>query len=245
MDAAAPLDAGAGRQASGALRVVSLGVLDYHSAWQAMRGFTEWRRRPERRDAVDDELWLLEHPAVFTLGRAGDPSHCTAPGGIPLLRSDRGGQVTYHGPGQLVAYWLCDMRRRSLGVRDLVRGLEQAAIDVLAGYGIRARRRAGAPGVYVGEAKIAALGLRVCAGLSYHGLSINVNGDLEPFSRINPCGFAGLAVSSIAERRAAPVSVDAVGAALAECLAHGFGHGRLAWRPASQWPSAHGLSRAA
>ena len=219
------------------LRVASLGTVGCERAWRAMREFTEWRRAAERRGAVSDELWLLEHPAAFTLGLAADAGQGLRRGDIPLLRCDRGGQVTYHGPGQLVAYWLCDLRRRGLGVRDLVRGLERGAIDALAEHGVAATRRPGAPGAFVGDAKIASLGLRVRCGLSYHGLSINVDGDLSPFARIDPCGFPGLAVTSIAEQRPQPgcPSPEALGLSLAGALARAFGYRRGARREGSLW----------
>ena len=144
-----------------------------------------------------DEIWLLEHAPVFTLGLAGKPEHVLAPGFIPVIKIDRGGQVTYHGPGQLLVYVLVDLTRKGWGVRDLVSRLEQAVIDLLHDYSIHAVARRDAPGVYVDGAKIAALGLRVKRGCSYHGLSLNVAMDLEPFSRINPCGYAGLPVTHL------------------------------------------------
>lgn len=145
-----------------------------------------------------DELWLCEHPPVFTLGLAGRPEHLLEDIGIPLVRIDRGGQITYHGPGQLVAYLLLDLKRRGLTVKTLVNRIEQAVIDLLADYGIKAERLTGAPGVYVGGAKIAALGLRIKNGCCYHGLALNVNMDLAPFAAINPCGHAGMAVTQLA-----------------------------------------------
>ncbi|WJW75924.1 lipoyl(octanoyl) transferase LipB [Thiohalobacter sp. IOR34] len=169
-----------------------LGLADYQATWQAMQRFTA-----EREDDTPDELWLLEHPPVFTLGLNAKAEHLLAPGDIPVVAIDRGGQVTYHGPGQLVAYLLLDIGRRGLGVQQLVRYMEQAVIDLLAGEGIKARARRDAPGVYVGEAKIAALGLRVKRGRSYHGLALNVDMDLEPFRRINPCGHPGMAVTQL------------------------------------------------
>lgn len=150
-----------------------------------------------RGDDGADELWLVEHEPVFTLGQAGKSEHVLAPGDIPVVRTNRGGQVTYHGPGQIVAYPLVDLRRRGLGVRDFVCRIEQALIDTLATWNIVARRKEGAPGVYVDGAKIGALGLRVRHGCSFHGLAFNVAMDLEPFARINPCGYAGLAVTSV------------------------------------------------
>jgi lipoyl(octanoyl) transferase len=171
-----------------------------------------------RRDAASaDELWLLEHPPVYTLGLAGRREHALAPGAIPVVATDRGGQVTYHGPGQAVAYLMLDLRRRSLGVKDLVRRIEQAAIEVLAGYGIAGERRAGMPGVYVRDAKIAAVGLRVARGCTYHGVALNVDLDLEPFSRIDPCGYPGLACTRLADHGVRD-SIDAVQQKLSESL---------------------------
>ena len=144
-----------------------------------------------------DELWLCQHPPVFTQGLAGKPEHLLRDIGIPVVKIDRGGQITYHGPGQVVCYLLLDLKRRGLSVKTLVNRMEQAVIDLLAGYGIAADRRVGAPGVYVGDAKIAALGLKVKQGCCYHGLSLNVAMDLMPFSAINPCGYAGLAVTQL------------------------------------------------
>jgi lipoyl(octanoyl) transferase len=170
-----------------------LGQRDYLEIWTAMRAFTE------ARDAeTADELWLLEHSPVYTLGRNGDPAHILAPGDIPIVESDRGGQVTYHGPGQLIAYALFDLNRLGLGVRALVTGLENAAIAALSQYGLQALARRDAPGVYVEGRKIASLGLRVRRGCSYHGLSLNASLDLAPFARINPCGFPGLETTSLA-----------------------------------------------
>lgn len=167
-----------------------LGRVDYAPTWQAMRDFTACRDA-----ATPDELWLLEHPPVFTQGQAGKAEHLIAPTAIPVVPIDRGGQITYHGPGQLVAYVLIDLKRRGYGIRELVTRLEQAVIDLLAAQGVAAVRRSGAPGVYVDGAKIAALGLRVKQGRTYHGLALNVDMDLAPFSLINPCGYPGLAVT--------------------------------------------------
>ncbi|BBD80884.1 octanoate-[acyl-carrier-protein]-protein-N-octanoyltransferase [Aerosticca soli] len=157
-----------------------------------MRAFTDARTAE-----TTDELWLLEHDPVFTLGQAGRMEHVLAPGEIPVIPVDRGGQVTYHGPGQIVAYPLIDLRRLGIGVRELVSRIEQAIIDTLAHWNIGAERVEGAPGVYVGGAKIAALGLRVRRGCTFHGLAFNVAMDLEPFQRINPCGYKGLAVTQV------------------------------------------------
>ena len=168
--------------------VKRLGVVEYAPALEAMRLFTAGRTND-----TPDELWLLQHPPVYTLGQAGKPEHLLQnPANIPLVHIDRGGQITYHGPGQLVAYLLLDLPRRRLKVRELVNLMEQAIIDTLAAYGIEAERKDGAPGVYVAGDKIAALGLRVRNGCSYHGLAINVDADLAPFGWINPCGYEGL-----------------------------------------------------
>ena len=170
--------------------VKRLGRVDYAPTFQAMQEFTA-ARTPE----TPDELWVVEHPPVFTLGQAGKPEHILSDIGIPVVKIDRGGQVTYHGPGQVVIYLLLDLSRLKIKVRELVTAIEQALIDFLADHGVTAERRAGAPGVYVGAAKIAALGLKIKNGCSYHGLSLNVDMDLHPFTAINPCGYAGLAVT--------------------------------------------------
>ncbi len=169
-----------------------LGRVPYLSTWQAMQRFTD-----ERTSETPDEIWLLEHDAVFTLGMNADPAHVLAAGDIPVVKVDRGGQVTYHGPGQLVVYPLIDLRRAALGVRDIVTALEQSVILCVARYGIAATTRPKAPGVYVNEAKIASVGIRVRRGASYHGLALNVSMDLEPFQRINPCGYEGLAMTQL------------------------------------------------
>jgi len=200
-----------------ALTVRRLGARDYQPVWSAMQRYTD------RRDADSlDELWLVEHPPVFTVGLNGKPEHLLAPGAIPVVQIDRGGQVTYHGPGQLVVYPLLDLRRLKLGVRQLVTSLEQAVIDLLADYGIAAVGRRDAPGVYVDGAKIAALGLRVRRGCCYHGLSLNVAMDLQPFTRINPCGYPGLRVTQLSAL-AGPVEMAAVARGLTAHLARGLG----------------------
>ena len=169
-----------------------LGQVPYEPTWRAMQEFTAGR------DAdAPDEIWLCEHPPVFTLGQAGRPEHLLRDVGIPVVKIDRGGQITFHGPGQVVAYLLLDLRRRDLKVRELVHRMEQAVIAALAGWGLRGERLAGAPGVYVKGAKIAALGLRVRNGCSYHGLALNVDMDLSPFAAINPCGYEGMPVTSL------------------------------------------------
>lgn len=174
------------------LKIRRLGRQPYEATWKAMSAFTD-----QRTADTADEFWLLEHDPVFTLGQAGKMEHVLAPGGIPVIPVDRGGQVTYHGPGQIVGYPMIDLRRAGVGVREMVDKIEQAIIDTLARWAIRAERREGAPGVYVGGAKVAALGLRVRRGCSFHGLAFNVNMDLEPFHRINPCGYKGLEVTQV------------------------------------------------
>lgn len=171
------------------LIVRELGCCDYEATWEAMRRFTQ-----ARGEDTPDEIWLLEHPSVFTLGLAGRPEHVLEPGDIPLVHSDRGGQVTYHGPGQAVLYVLLDLRRARLGVKSLVGALEESVVQLLRDYGIVGERLAGAPGVYVRERKVAALGLRIRRGCCYHGLALNVDLDPGPFRRINPCGYPGLEV---------------------------------------------------
>ena len=198
-------------------RVRDLGRRPYEPVWRAMQQFTD-----ARDEATPDELWLVEHEPVFTLGQAGKPEHVLMPGDIPVIHVDRGGQVTYHGPGQIVAYPLLDLRRLKLGVRDYVHCIEQAVIDTLDDWNIVAVRREGAPGVYVGDAKIAALGIRVRRGCSFHGLAFNIAMDLEPFDRINPCGYAGLRVTSMLEL-GGPSSVDAVKQPLLDHLAEQLG----------------------
>ena len=173
-------------------RVRELGRQAFTRVWPAMERYSD-----ERGDDAEDELWLVEHEPVFTLGQAGKEEHVLAAGDIPVVRTNRGGQVTYHGPGQIVAYPLVDLRRLGLGVREFVCRIEQALIDTLAHWQIHAARKDGAPGVYVDGAKIGALGLRVRRGCTFHGLAFNVDMDLEPFQRINPCGFQGLQVTSV------------------------------------------------
>ncbi|MBK1617183.1 octanoyltransferase [Lamprobacter modestohalophilus] len=188
------------------LRVRWLGQgCDYHEIWARMRRFTD-----ERGPQTDDELWLLEHAPVFTLGQAGLPDHLLDPGSIPTVQCDRGGQVTYHGPGQLVAYLLLDLRRARIGVKQLVHLLEQAVIDLLADHQVVAQPRPDAPGVYVNEAKIASVGLRVRRGCCYHGVALNIDLDLAPFARINPCGYPGLVVTRTQDLGIS-LSVDAAG----------------------------------
>jgi lipoyl(octanoyl) transferase len=191
------------------LHLRNLGIRDYEPTWQAMRDFTETRG-----EDAPDELWLLEHPPVYTLGLNGDIRHLVQSTELPVVKTDRGGQITWHGPGQLIAYPLIDLRRKNLGIRALVTALEDSAIGLLRQYGIGAEARKEAPGVYVAGRKIASVGLRVRRGCSYHGLSLNVNPDLSPFAAINPCGYAGLEVSSLAE-----LGVDARPCEVAAALA--------------------------
>lgn len=196
-----------------------LGLQDYEPVWRAMQAFTA-----ARDFNTPDELWVLSHPPVFTQGQAGKPEHILAAGDIPVVQIDRGGQVTYHGPGQLVIYILVDVRRAGIGVRDLVTGLEQAIIGTLAQFGLTGETRAGAPGVYIGQAKIASLGLRIKNGSSYHGLSLNVDMDLEPFARINPCGYQGMAVTQLSNYPIAePLLAQSVEKKLVQALIAGLG----------------------
>lgn len=200
------------------LIVRDLGLQPYLPVWRAMQHFTD-TRTPDS----PDEIWLLEHEPVFTQGQAGKAEHLLLPGNIPVVQADRGGQVTYHGPGQFIAYVLIDVRRAEMGVRDLVTALETSLVALLAEYGVSAHARPDAPGVYVGTAKIASLGLRIRRGCSFHGLALNVDVDLEPFSRINPCGYAGLAMTRLSDL-ANPLDLAAVRAALVRQLAAQLGY---------------------
>ena len=198
-------------------RAFDLGRQAYEPVWRAMQRFTDARDQ----DTLD-ELWLVEHEPVFTLGQAGKPEHVLAPGEIPVLHVDRGGQVTYHGPGQIVLYPLLDLRRIGIGVREYVCRIEQAIIDTLDEWNIGGQRREGAPGVYVAGAKVAALGIRVRRGCTFHGLAFNIVMDLEPFHRINPCGYQGLQVTSMRDL-GGPSSMDAVKPVLLDHIARQFG----------------------
>lgn len=189
-----------------------LGRVEYQPTWEAMRQFTAARTAD-----TPDEIWLLEHPPVYTMGLNGKPEHLPAATHIPVVKIDRGGQITYHGPGQLVAYLLVDLKRRGYGVREMVTRMEQAVIELLAAYGIEAQGRRDAPGVYVQGAKIAALGLRIKQGRSYHGLSLNVDMDLAPFRAINPCGYPGLEVTQTKDLGIAD-DMETIGEKLAETL---------------------------
>ncbi len=189
-----------------------LGLVEYQPTLQAMRDFTE-----SRNDSTRDEIWLLEHPPVFTLGMAAKREHVLDPGDIPVVQTERGGQVTYHGPGQLVAYPLIDLRRAKLGVRDYVTALERAVISYVGEFDIVAHARRDAPGVYCESGKLASLGIRVRRGASFHGIALNVCIDLEPFSRINPCGFAGLRMARLCDL-GGPNSIQAAASGLEPCL---------------------------
>ncbi len=195
------------------LHLQQLGLCDYESSWRRMQHYTD-----QRTATSQDQLWLLQHPPVFTLGLAAKPEHLLAPGDIPIIKVDRGGQVTYHGPGQLIAYLLLDLHKKGFGIKKLVARIEQAIINLLTGYNITAHTQPGAPGVYVEERKIAALGLRVRRGCTFHGLSLNVDMDLEPFRRINPCGYPGLETTQLADLGAA-TDLKQVGADLSLHLA--------------------------
>ena len=197
--------------------VRELGRQPYEPVWRAMQRFTD-----ARTEATADELWLVEHDPVFTLGQAGKPEHVLAAGDIPVINVDRGGQVTYHGPGQIVAYPLFDLKRLKVGVREYVCKIEQAMIDTLADWNIHAERKEGAPGVYVAGAKIGALGIRVRRGYTFHGLAFNIAMDLEPFHRINPCGYQGLQVVSLADL-GGPTGTEQVKPVLLKHLAEQFG----------------------
>ena len=207
--------------------VRDLGRQPYEPVWRAMQRHTD-----ARDDATGDELWLVEHDPVFTLGQAGKPEHVLAPGDIPVVHVDRGGQVTYHGPGQIVAYPLFDLKRMRIGVRDYVCRIEQAIIDTVAEWNIHAERKDGAPGVYVAGAKIGALGIRVRRGCTFHGLAFNIAMDLEPFRRINPCGYQGLQVVALRDL-GGPSSLQAVKPVLLEKIAEQFG---LQLRPGAESP---------
>lgn len=212
----------AGRQSEAfpdtSLVVRDLGLQPYEPVWEAMKTFTA-----QRDGSVPDEVWCLQHPPVYTQGQAGKAEHVLAPGDIPVVRVDRGGQVTYHGPGQLVIYLLVDLSRAGLGVRQFVDVIEQAIVSVLAGYGVTAAPRPDAPGVYVAGAKIASLGLRVRRGCSFHGLALNVDMDMTPFSRINPCGYAGLPMCQLVDYLPG-ADLAVVANDLVQALAAGIGY---------------------
>ena len=199
------------------LQLRRLGLSDYEPVWRAMQAFTD-----ARDESTLDELWLVQHPPVFTQGQAGKAEHVLAPGNIPVIQVDRGGQVTYHGPGQIVAYPLVDIRRKGIGVKEFVCRIEAAIIEVLAGYGVNGERIPGAPGIYVAGEKIASLGLRVRRGCTFHGLAFNIEMDLEPFQRINPCGYSGLRVTCLS--RLATVDFEEAENRLVNSLAGQLGY---------------------
>lgn len=194
------------------LTIRQLGRLDYEPVWQAMQAYTDTRG-----PTAPDEIWVVEHPPVFTQGQAGKAEHILAPGNIPVVQVDRGGQVTYHGPGQLVVYFLIDIRRRKMGVRQLVTAIENTVVDALAQYGIHSAPRADAPGVYIGEQKVCSLGLRIRRGCSFHGLALNVNMDMEPFLRINPCGYAGMEMTQ-ASAHGGPQTIEEAANAVSQAF---------------------------
>jgi lipoyl(octanoyl) transferase len=198
----------------------TLGMVEYLPTWEAMKRFTA-ERIAKKNIATRDEIWLVQHPPTYTQGLAGKPEHLLHRTDIPVVKIDRGGQITYHGPGQIVAYLLLDMRRWKTGVRELVSLMEQAVIDLLGEYGVAAHSRSDAPGVYVDGAKIAALGLKIKNGFCYHGLSFNVDMDLDPFANINPCGYAGLRVTQTCEL-GITVPINELQAELAQNLIHGL-----------------------
>jgi len=197
-----------------------LGRVEYEPTWRNMQRFTD-----ERDTTTPDEIWFLEHPPVFTLGMAANAVHVLAPGAIPVVQIDRGGQVTYHGPGQLVVYPLIDLRRAGFGIRDFVTALERSVIDFAASFGVVAEARRNAPGVYVGDKKLASLGIRVRRGSSYHGLALNVNLDLEPFRRINPCGYEGLEMTRLSDI-GGPATLEAAAAGIEPHLLRALGYAR-------------------
>ena len=202
------------------LLVRQLGLVDYEPVWHAMQDFTD-----QRDESSVDELWLVQHPPVFTQGQAGKAEHVLAPGDIPVVQVDRGGQVTYHGPGQIVAYPLVDIRRSGVGVREFVNCIEESIIEVLRHYGVNGERREGAPGVYVNGETIASVGLRVRQGRTFHGLSFNIDMDLEPFQRINPCGYEGLVVTQLSSFSS--VALSEVESRLVDSIASQLGYSEV------------------
>ncbi|MGI9142776.1 MAG: lipoyl(octanoyl) transferase LipB [Fluviibacter sp.] len=197
-------------------RIRNLGLIDFDICWQQMKSFTE-----SRNATTPDEIWLLQHPAIYTLGLNGDPNNLIRPTNTPIIKTDRGGQITWHGPGQLIAYILLDLRRMNRGIKSTINCLEAAAIDFLASYGITGISRVNAPGVYVDDSKIVSIGLRVSRGCTYHGLSLNVNPDLSYFSAINPCGYTGLTVTSL-QALEIETGASALAPALATALIKSF-----------------------
>lgn len=203
------------------INIRHLGRMDYEPVWHAMQAYTDTRD-----SEATDELWVVEHSAVFTQGQAGKAEHILAPGDIPVVQVDRGGQVTYHGPGQLVIYFLIDIRRRKMGVRHLVTAIENCIVDALRPYGIESAPRADAPGVYIGEQKVCSLGLRIRRGCSFHGLALNVNMDMEPFNRINPCGYAGMQMTQTSQHHG-PQTLDEAAQVVINAFVSQLGYTRL------------------
>lgn len=207
------------------IEVYHLGLVPYQPVWQAMRELTD-----QRDGTTPDQIWVVQHPPVFTQGQAGKAEHLLMPSEIPLVETDRGGQITYHGPGQLVLYPLIDVKRARLGVRDLVSALEDSVVDALGQHGIEAHARPDAPGVYVGERKIASLGLRIRRGASFHGIAVNLDLDLAPFSFINPCGYAGLEMTRLADLTSTDVDARLEAQRLLDALAFRLGQRELVER---------------
>ncbi|MBY5984629.1 lipoyl(octanoyl) transferase LipB [Halomonas sp. DP8Y7-1] len=207
------------------IEVYHLGLVPYQPVWQAMRELTD-----QRDGTTPDQIWVVQHPPVFTQGQAGKAEHLLMPSEIPLVETDRGGQITYHGPGQLVLYPLIDVKRARLGVRDLVSALEDSVVDALGQHGIEAHARPDAPGVYVGERKIASLGLRIRRGASFHGIAVNLDLDLAPFSFINPCGYAGLEMTRLADLTSTDVDARLEAQRLLDALALRLGQRELVER---------------
>lgn len=215
-------------QMSLSLTIRQLGRQSYVPVWQAMQAFTD-----NRTSETQDELWLVEHDPVFTQGQAGKAEHILMPGDIPVVQVDRGGQVTYHGPGQQVAYFLIDLRRKKIGVRQLVSAIEDSVVALLANHGIESAPRADAPGVYVGDKKICSLGLRIRKGSSFHGLALNVAMDPEPFLRINPCGYAGMEVTQVKEQ-GGPEDLQTIGDDLVEEVKNKLDYATIIWSDNNQ-----------
>ncbi len=211
---------GSGKHAAPPI-VHSLGLVEYLPTWEAMKKFTNRRTPDSQIPGTRDEIWLVQHPPTYTQGLAGKPEHLLYSTNIPVIKIDRGGQITYHGPGQIVAYLLLDLRRWKINVRELVRLMERAVIDLLGEFGVAARSRENAPGVYVGDAKIASLGLKIKHGCCYHGLALNVDMDLTPFTNINPCGYAGLGVTQCCEL-GITAGISELQAQLAQNFIHGL-----------------------
>lgn len=200
------------------MRLRFLGRKPYQETWDAMKAFTE-----DRDESTIDECWIVEHPPVFTLGQAGKPEHILQTSDIPIVKTDRGGQVTYHGPGQIMGYCLFDLKRQKIGVKQLVTQIEQSVIDLVTDFSVVGERQEGAPGIYVKGRKISSIGLRIRKGCSYHGVAINLNMDLSPFLQINPCGYPGMKLVNLQEFSNEPQGFETVAGLWASKLAHRFG----------------------